>query len=920
MVSDARRRRVVIALAAYGLAALAARAIVAGGLLDDHVLEAADPQLAARLDLSFRACRGAWVGRDLAHALGPLQALAGCAGGGSPAGAQVAHLLVTAALAFGALAAVLGLGVRPSARAVCLAVLAPFALWSLDGAARALPLVVVVLLTAPLEAPPDRRRAWVRSAASAGVLVAAQLWSFDVGLMGLAALVVASLTELLARGWRREPTRPALERLGRALACVAAAQVLLAAVAAAAGASWLRWVGEQLALLGRGALPGTGSPAAPGGAIALAGLAGLLTVVLCSRRRGDATLAAWLAGSLPPLAFGLARLDGAYQFEGVVPVAVTLVLLAARGERERPLGVPVAAGVLAAVVAFAWVGAHARALWSWGPPTLVEAASVLVGDRAPDLAYAGDLARVRELTAGLPPGACVATGRELEIVHPAAPIEGATDALPGSGPGDCPVRLERQRSLDDLPAVEASALLVAARDHAPLRRVGPTTWALARRGVPVPVRQRAVEVPEAGRPRAVGVPGAVTLPLSPPVAEDRLLRLEYTLGVASWRWPLGRLPALQVELSSADGSTLGTTAIAAVPGRASAVVAVSPAAAEARWLAGREIEPAREAVALALRLAPRSRFAPAQVALTVHSVTALAPGAPPVTTDAACDDVADLVARARAGQALPRGVTPGFDPDGRMFLHPRPVGERLGEIAFELRPCAAVALMGRMALAPEVTAGDGVDARFEIVDGASRTVALELGLEPGEATEGFAISLGPWADRDVLLRVVVDARGSSDFDWAWIERLVVAPRPERTFADALRAGDAVVEGGAPRVHGDDVFLHPVEGEPPAAVALAVVPQPDSCFLTSLRVTSERGAGDGVLFAAAVRGADGREELLFRQLVAAGTEAHVDAVPLSPWAGSRVELRLSTRGGPTLDYDWSAFVGPRIARCPRRPRL
>ena len=936
----ARARVAFAILWVYLGLAVSCKALLAARLFDDRKLDEDLLELAWQLQLPWRASHGQWAGRDFQYTLGPLFQLLAWVGSGfglrSPGVATAGYVLVFGAVSLGTSAwLTFRIVERPWHRLACFAGLALMVLGSEPAAVRALTLLLVIILYAPRSASDALTKPSIKGAiAPAVALTAATLFSYDRGVMGLVAVTAMVAYETVGRRLLDGRAPMALRRYGLFLAALVACQLVLAAVAAALGIDYLGYLAAQARLAASFTL-GMAGEAVPGsleGPVGLFLCASVLAALFALRRFADVTAGMWLVGAVPSLVTALVRTDATHVWLAMLPLGFLLILVAARQIEQRRIGTAFASGVLAAILALAWFGTHPEGLRASSPEVFFHVAELAAGEDSRDVHYESDITRVRQFVRdrveqeGI---RCVGLYQGADVVHALVDVPGPTETMLRWSSGlqaelaerieaeRCPYYVQRLFSYDHAAAAAwniGDDFVRIARLYEPYEQLGPDVWAMRLRRRATHETVRTVHVAHLGERRRLPVPSSIEIPLDPPIPPTHLLRLAYTLEVNGLRRWVGGVPQLYVDYYAAGErrpfSTLWLP-LGAINERTQGITAVHAEAAERRWMTGREPRALHDADRMVIRVVAESSTNPSEVGLTIHSIEDLAPGDAPRTDAGTCTTELDLVGQVRAHHALARAPSILFD-DTRMYVHPNRPLYAQAEIFVPARPCPDACLEGRFRF--DGPHGDGVRFEAHVIDQEVRTQVIDQTMVPGDRPIDLERALAPWGDRDVLVRLGVEPRATSDYDWAWVDRLRIAPCHAVALARFVAQGAGGAVDARPDIGGADIYLHPnAPGAPAAEVVVAVQPGSTSCLVSGLRVSSALGQGDGVVFTAEVLSGSDRE-VLFSQLVLAGTGVHSARAPLAPWADQPVRIRLSTLPGRTTDYDWASFLSPRVQAC------
>lgn len=912
---------VVVALAAVFIAA---NAIAWWGTLSAHDLVVRKHDFEWELVLPWRAARGEWVGVHFAYPIGPLfQLLAWVGALGAPSVPE--RVVAGMHVVFPALSILTGAWVargmdrRAWPRVVLFALLALLSLHDDVRSLRSMMSLAVIVAFVSLDA--RARRPW---GAGIALLVAGAL-SLDGLLLGVLSLVAISSAEWLTERTREQARRSAA-RLGVALAPTALGVLVWAGLASVFGdGPSTLFGGARSVVVAYSVTMASDARELSADALITFGLLALAPWPWLLRR--DRVAALWLAGCVPLLLRGALRTDAEHAYAAMFPLVAVLAACAfrhARPEARRPW-LLAHAGVLSVLFLLGWLAEDRRPVRAWHPGRLAVAAAVLREGRAPEpydsdlgrvMAWATEAARDQPACVGFPPG--------MGVAHVVANVAGPTAAtLRWSGAmqrehadairaARCPWFVQSIMSFDrpwGLRSWSFGPDLVARSElYRPTERLGPATFVSRLRDTPVPSTLRPLLAHEVPRRLEVRPDQPVTVRFARPVPWDHLVELTYRLDVPRWSQLLGSAPWMTVQFFDGD-EPLGEWMV--VPGlqlgrEVTQPLPVHPEMAEWRWVAERAPPEAQAADRMVLTVRGR--------ALTTGPLTlrvrGLAERAPPPRADPpamGCE-----ATRLLAGEGLVRHTPHG----GALTLETQAFGEPLAEIFVPVRPCSESCLFAEVAL----TEGERAGFEVHVIDGARRPrlAGWTLGRENARPLE---VPLGPWADRDVLIRFGATGMEPLPEDDETVR--VIRPRiGPCTSLDSLmqRAydGELQVVRGEARLSGDQIqlALRPPSA-PPADVRIPIRVPPasdDPCLAVDLTVPDD---WQGIPFAVDVgvlqgdvvrrlsRPAIWREERLFA----------VRDLPLGRFAEQEVIVRFAAWPLTRVAWEDTAVIArPRVHRC------
>lgn len=911
-------RRAFILVAAYFVLATCANAAARALAFDARVLDHRAFDFGWELGLPWRASHGEWVGRDFHYPIGPLwQLLAwlGSLGGRASAQASVGGLHVVFPLASLATAALLCRWRFQDRRARLIA-FASFALFALHDdvrSFRALVSFAVVLLYAP------RDEQSARPPLVAGALVAlATLLSFETGLLGLASLVAMAVTEAVAA----RSAKPALRRLGRALAGLAGGLVVLALLWALAGGSfasavagWLGITGGYVTIMVEGRHGLSLSPVLTFAALGLAPLA----LGLSPRFRSVST-SVLLAGALPLLGRALIRSDAEHVYAALLPLAAALTVVSLDLAARRPVLAGLTA-LLVATFALGWFGSRREVPTAWAPSGFVRLAEALARRSPARLGYDHDLPRIARWAREHRDG-CMVLPERAVVVHALADVPGPTETALRWTPAmkervaadiareRCPTAVRQLSSFDFPPPYQSFAFgadfLEQSLAYEPAERLGPATFASRLRPAPLAAEARPLAASELGRERALPVPGSLSYALGRSVPWDRLLRLDYTLEVPPLRVLVGGSPWMKIAFFDGAERLGEVTALAdvSVGRRSRALVPVHAEVAEWRWAAGREPRFERQADRVEI-VADARPLSPSSVRFTLHAVEELAP--PPAARPAAqsCTAELELAPLVGQGRAYARGIAPLVEGDA-VVLDPNPQTEPLSEVFVPVRPCPDSCLYA------ELGVESGGTARFEahVIDDWEKPRLLEWEVTSGVSPKPAQLSLAAWAGRDVLVRFgtwPVGRAGAKARVW----RPRIGPCRGTSLVQALHDRRFALIRGEVDPRGDTLRMSVAPlGKPPSELRIPVEVSEGSCLAYDLGLEGPAGTPPSAIEVALFH--QNVSLRLTRDHVAPGGAKSYRDVSLSELTGKQAEVRIAAWGA---DPSTVALVSRlRVHRC------
>jgi len=920
--------RIALALAVtYGAlhaiaAGLATHATWSWRALEDGALDKS-----WQLQLAWRAMEGEWVGRDFHYTMGPLWQLLAWIGtapswgaaDGFDAGWAMAGMVVVFRLA------ALGVGlwlvlrwVQPGwARVVCF--VAVVALSNGAGLATLRAFVSTAIIVSYGARALEREDAsWRDAFGTAAWIVAGLALSFDRFALGVISVAVMATAELTSRWRRGEAKRPALLRPLQTGAATLALLLGLALSMLLLGADPLRYVIAQRTLTqAYGANLSTGWLAAIP-AINVASLVAIAALVAGLRliRSGGTRTAIWIAGALPLSAFGIVLSDAGHVFVAVSPLALTLLLAAARTETGRVGLYRPSAGLLAACFLLGWFAVHPDTL-GLRPRTFAEA---LREPDPADLAYVTDrrraVERVRALreTEAVP---CLGVSASISVVHALAGVGGPTEMAvrwndtlqrelaDGLAREQCPFFVYEQYTFDVPDGVWwlGEDTLAVARHYERLEDVGPALSLLRWRDTPAAIPERRLPVPDAAR--ALSVPGELVIPLGRSVPGTHLVRLTYLLEMDGLRAQLGGAPLLEQRFER-EGEPLGDWQWmhhVQVGAPSVAYLTPDPEAAELRWIRGAPVRRDRRADAIRIRARSRGRLSPDAIDLRLLEVAELSP--PPATPrlPPACDRERDLLPALEAGVASARYTTPRMVGDS-FQLFSNPPDHDPAEVYFPIAPCADTCFEAELSMHGDGDEGDGVDVELNVLEDEHRPRVASVHVPPG-GLERLQVRLDAWAGHAASMRIGVTPGESADADYLYVHtpRLGPCSAPVDLVA-AHREGRTEVHGGHARIRNDAIVLPPSDTE----LAYRVYIDADLCASLTLALD---GVGE-TDFHVDVKVDGLRTRVDEGRLGPNGTRHVIRGHSLHDWYGRWVELVIGVQ--PVLGRPRVRVEAPRLHRC------
>ncbi len=915
MRGPAARAAWVLALgAAYAIVARVAEAWARASAWDFRA-HAADPLDGTwRLALGWLAAQGDWSYLDFPYPRGPgWQAVAGLAytlSGGDPGWTHALTALLFELLAMAALLWVVLRRVRapwPRTGAGLVAV----ALSSVVGAGTlraALPLLVADALV-PREDHPERpSQPWRAPAAAAGWTVAGLLLGFDrLYAAGLAALAVTAAAAVLAARGGAAITPP-LARLGRYLACLAAALAALSVVAAAAGASPLEIVVAQRRLAvdyAAAMVTEWEAPVPPwiAGAFAIGGAVYVLA------RRGPSAEALLVAGALPGLLFGMVRADEEHLVVAALPVAIALLVAALRpadpsraGHARRGLAV-----ALAALAIGGWVLARPRTV-AFDPDGI---ARLLAGE-GPDRDYRSDAQAAVAWARSHRREGCLGASADVSVIHAMADARGPTE-LPmrwtharrealatAIAEADCPRFLYSAYTFvwPGNNWVLGPDFVEVARRYEPAERVAPSLLGLRRRAQLREVERRAIT--EAPRGATIGVPGSFSIELGEAIGGTDVLELPLRVDVSGWRQALGGAPAIEWRFERA-GEPVGEwrPVMGLVYGEPSTVqLAPDPDAAEWRWIGGRSPSRTRSADALVLRARARGWTSPAEVRVEVGPIARLRLADEDPAPGSGCRPHEELRTAMRGGAAWGRYASPRVT-EGGVELEPNDLEDHVAELWLAARPCADSCVTVEAMVDASESESDGVEVALELFDPPGRHTLEYLRVPAGRARHRLERRLDVSPGRDVLVGLSVRPWESWGADRLRLLAARVGPCVELS---PLAPGRVRVSRGEAVTRGEDLAL----GAGGATLGFPMATREPTCL--ALAVRADR-PGEGEL---RVWLREGDEAPYVHRLALEPVLTVVDPFPITGAEGGNGELTIDVALAEGIG---GALLRPRLERCP-----
>jgi hypothetical protein len=947
--SKLRPRASSVALAllcAYLVLVLVSSAWVRVKMFDDRALEAEIYDTSWLLQLPWRAAHGEWVGRDFIYPMGPLwQGLSWVAAGfgfHSPArtlaGMDCLFPLVSLAIAGWIVFRHLR---RPWTRVCCFAAYGAFVLYAPLVSVRYMTSLLVVFLVArpdlePSEAAPSWRdsRLWRWALSVSLAMIAAMLLSFERGVMACASLFAISAYDLLVRRFARVPLAATVRRYVAVVVALVSVVLACMLVARLLGASFSDYIAQSIALsksytTGMGG-PFVGVKAQSVYAVFACGAVAALT--FSSARFRDVHAGAVVVGTLPLVVTALVRSDVGHAWQGIAPTAAALSLVALAQAEQLHVGRLLLCGVPAIVMLLGWYGRFGQEAKE--RMSFLQAWRVAIGVSHPEPRYRTNLTRVRAWARKHPksPGTpCIGFFQGADVMHALVDIPGPTETMLRWSP-------ELQKSLADRIRRDRCPYFVdwlttfvygaqnffigedfttIAEMYRPVERLGPAVFAMERRPLPLPARERDARARDLGVWREVSIPGKLDVYFDRPLEETDLVRIDYTIETPEWVRYLGGAPASRIAFSEGDKDPWVDVWVSLhLNHRIEQLVAVHPWAAEWRWLAGVGPRKSRKADRMTIELIHTSDFNPRKLRVKIHSIEVLSAGSPEVDRAPGSPiSEPDLIEAVHDEKAYVVSTSAHVPPGEKGFVLPPNVHRDFdANVYFPLRPALGAMLDARIGLdrPPGGGGGDGADVEIELIDPRGhplRTSLARIPLEPNSEPTDVSMSLDPWAGLDVLLRIGSSERVTADYDWIRVSQLAIKNGPP-TLAGEFRAGLATVENSQPELDGPAIYLHPnAVGSPTASVMFPMRPAPDDCL--SLAIQHRGPGGDGVLFGIAVRDGDSSSPLL-HDLVLPNTTRSIPGLSLSEWADRDVRLVLSTEPGGDSAYDWAHFVDARVA--------
>lgn len=922
-----RDKRTFVLWVGYFTLAIVANALVWSSRVDDRLLEYRHWDYGWELLLPWEAARGRWSGRDFSYPIGPLWQLLAFlpnALGEFSARRAVTGLHLVFPLVSLAIAVALALSASTHWRERWL-VLVPLCLLGLHDDVRSLrgllPLAALGVFLPRVGTP----NTWGRAFVTAGLLSASGWLSLDAGLLGLAGLGAAGLTNAAIASDRRAE----LWRLGKALVAVLVWQAAFALVLAQSGGSFASYV--------RGAFDITAAYGttmlldAEGFSPQKLALLVVLALVpfwhLTRGERRDPVSAAWLAGTTPFLIRAVLRSDAEHAYAAILPLVAVLFLLAVRQRRVRPR-LAAYAGLLGVVFVLGWFGAHLGRSNAWDPRGLPRALGVLRKQAPVDAEYRGDFRRLADwLRARKAEGVrCVGLPASKVALHAITGVPGPTAmSLGWSAPLQremadavrrerCPLYVQEIVSYDEGSWGFGEYLLALHELYEPVERLGPDLWVTRLRDAPARVERTTLPLAERGS-AVLRVPGEVSHRFARPVPWDRALSIRYAFEVPWLSRLLGGVPGLEAQLYSGN-EPIGPPMSVPYPtlGTFTTVLPIDPAVAEQRFVAGVAPRTTRLADRIVLR-ARGGRTSPSVITFAILEVQELtaASTAPPRSGE--CREHADLAAAAGGPAVFFRTATPRVQGD-TLALDPNQHPEPDAEAFFPVVPCQNACLYAELGVATGPEDGDGVDFEIHVIDGHEKPRLLAWHARAGHSPKPAELPLGQWAGRDVLLRFGTRSGATRRGDRARIQRPRVGPcSAVQNLVVALHHGAHRVHAGSAEVRGDTLRLAPAPlGQSPTDVRLTLTPPPGSCL--ALDVRAEDPPPDPGRIAVDIGIVDG--DLVFRlerpELGSRDVPRSFKELSLERFWGKQVELRLAAWALDEHASPTPVVASPRVHRC------
>ena len=909
----AARVALAVAMSWFVLSALAA-GFQLGALWDLRSFHLDPWDSAWRLELAWMGSEGRWSGRDFDYPRGPLWQLV-AAGASVVAGGSWGGTLgfLHAFFALGSVGIVTWLVLRHEASAWgrVFAFCALALLTNTAGVATFRAFLPVAAIVTYLPARPDSDTPWRSALTTAAITLAGLLISFDrFGTIGLAILAMA-LTDLAVRFWWRRAPQEALWRALRYGASLLALGGVTWLALLPLGFDLVDYVTGQRELMAAYAVNmAVGwEVAVPVANIrALFAACGLLLIVPVLRRREPEERRhvdlAWLAGALPAVSFASVRSDEGHMILAMTPALCVLVLIAMGAIEGLATSRRYVAGVVAAVAIIGWLGTYPHAT-AGHPDALLNSYAALSGDKRPDTAYRSDVGTVRAwLEARREALPCVALAADFTVLHAVTGIGGPTELGLRWSPelkrrlarkireAACPYFIYSVRNFD-APGHSWSFgddFLEVARAYEHEARLGGTAIAMRRREEPltIPVSRLATE-PVTVR---LALPGRAEVPLGEPIEGTDLLRLRVRVEMSAWRAYLGGTPEIEWRFEQDGEATSPWRRLYHLSlGREHTVwVSPDPEGAEWRWITGRPPVRHRSADTLVFRASARGAFSPEALRLEVLALDRLTPPTPPRAPIAECTPQVDLLRDLHAGRAYSRWVAPNPS-DLHFHLEPQPEDQPLAEILFPIVPCEDTCLRANVAVQASPERSDGVVFDVHVIDGEQRPRLHRAHVPAGGEELPVEVALGPWAGREVLLRLGTLYGEERAYD----DAVVVEPQltrceARRDLASALRRSRATVERGAASAGeggsggADDVRVDAGGAE----IRWRLTAVPDTCVSFDA-IAPEEGTEGAMQVVWRVRDGD-VEHVLWEGRVESGAgRLGVPERALFDWTGRRIDV-------------------------------